>query len=215
MSSRTDAIHRVPRGQAARVAARSRRAPYISGAFALIVLALLAIFLYQTGTFTSEPKPVLDTALPADQVTVTTSTITGLDSEKQPYSISASTAVQDKDKPNFINLDQVSGATSRTDGEKIIFKSQKGLYNSDGKTLDLDKDVVITSAGRFTARMDKAHVVVEEKRLTSGVPVVVELNNGTINANGVEISNDGNNIVFLNGVKAHFEKSQSKGDSTP
>jgi lipopolysaccharide export system protein LptC len=215
MSSRTDAIHRVPRGQAARVAARSRRAPYISGAFALIVLVILAIFLYQTGTFTSEPKPVLDTALPADQVTVKSSTITGLDSEKQPYSISASTAVQDKDKPNFINLDQVSGATSRTDGEKITFQSQKGLYNSDGKTLDLDKDVVITSAGRFTARMDKAHVVVEEKRLTSAVPVVVELNNGTINANGVEISNDGNNIVFLNGVKAHFEKSQSKGDSIP
>jgi lipopolysaccharide export system protein LptC len=146
---------------------------------------------------------------------VKSSTITGLDSEKQPYSISASTAVQDKDKPNFINLDQVSGATSRTDGEKITFQSQKGLYNSDGKTLDLDRDVVIASAGRFTARMDKAHVVVEEKRLTSAVPVVVELNNGTINANGVEISNDGNNIVFLNGVKAHFEKSQSKGDSTP
>jgi lipopolysaccharide export system protein LptC len=215
MSSRTEAIHRVPRGRSARLAARSRRAPYISGAFALIVLALIGIFLYQTGTFTSQPKPVMDAAVPADQVTVADSTITGLDSEQQPYAISAATAVQDKEKPNFITLDKVSGSTSRGDGEKILFQSEKGLYNSDVKTLDLDTDVVIRSAGRFTARMDKAHVIVEEKRLTSAVPVAVELSNGTINANGVEISNDGNNILFLNGVKAHFEKSSSKGDSTP
>jgi hypothetical protein len=51
--------------------------------------------------------------------------------------------------------------------------------------------VVINSAGRFTARMDKAHVIIQEKRLTSAVPVAVDLSNGTINANGVEISNDG------------------------
>lgn len=215
MSSRIDAIHRVPRGRAARVAARSRLAPYISGAFAFLVLALIGIFLYQTGTFTSEPRPVLDADIPADHVTVTDSTITGLDSQKQPYAISATTAIQDKEKPNFISLDQVSGSTSRTNGEKITFQSQKGLYNSDGKTLDLDKDVVIISAGRFTARMDKAHVIVEQKRLTSDVPVAVDLSNGTINANGVEISNDGNNVLFLNGVKAHFKSAKSKGDSTP
>ncbi len=215
MSSRIDAIHRVPRGRSARLAARARLAPYISGAFALVVLALLGIFLYQTGSFTSKPQPVLDAAVPTDQVTATDSTITGLDTEKQPYSISASNAVQDKDKPNFITLDQVSGSSSRTTGEKIVFRSEKGLYNSDGKTLDLATNVVITSTGRFTARMEKAHVIVGEKRLTSAVPVLVELSNGTINANGVEISNDGNNILFLNGVKAHFEKSQSKGDSTP
>lgn len=198
-----------------RAAARSRMAPYISGAFALIVLLLAGIFLYQAGTFTNKPKPGDVPSLPPDQVTVTDSTITGLDKQQKPYSISARTAVQDKDKPNFINLDEVTGATNRSNGDAITFQSRKGLYNSDVKTLDLETDVVIKSEGRFTARMDKAHVVVAEKRLTSNVPVAVELSTGTINANGVEITNDGNNILFLNGVKAHFESSSSKGDSTP
>jgi len=215
MSSRTDAIHRVPRGRTAKAAARSRMAPFFSGAFALVVLGLIAVFLYQAGTFTSKPKLVDIPSLPTDQVTVTDSTITGLDKQQQPYSISARTAVQDKDKPNFITLDEVQGATNRSNGEPITFQSLKGFYNSDVKTLDLATDVVIKSEGRFTARMDKAHVIVQEKRLTSNVPVAVELSTGTINANGVEITNDGNNILFLNGVKAHFEKSQSKGDSTP
>ena len=213
MSSRIEAIQRVSRGRTARAATRSRIAPYFSGAFALVVLLLVGIFIYQAGTFTSKPK--LGEVLPADQVTVTDSTITGLDKQQRPYSISARTAIQDKDNPNFITLDEVRGATNRSNGDPITFQSLKGFYDSDVKTLDLDTNVVIRSQGRFTARMDKAHVIVEEKRLTSNVPVAVDLNTGTINANGVEIANDGNNILFLNGVKAHFEKSQSKGDSTP
>ncbi|MGE3874164.1 MAG: LPS export ABC transporter periplasmic protein LptC [Parvibaculaceae bacterium] len=214
MSLRIDAMHRVSRHRAARAAARARMAPYVSGAFAAAVVVLLLIFLYQTGTFSPAPKKADQTVVSHDEVTVTDSTITGLDSQNRPYSISAREAVQDKDKPNFIALDDVSGATNRTNGEAITFESRKGLYNSDVKTLDLDTDVVIKSAGRFTARMNKAHVIVAEKRLTSDVPVRVDLATGTIDANGVEITNEGNNIVFLNGVKAQFWNTKT-GDSAP
>lgn len=215
MSSRTDALPRRPRRGPARAATRARLAPYVSGAFGLILVALVGAFLYQTGAFTPAPKPAKEAVVPSDHVAVSTSTITGLDSQKRPYSIAAKTAIQDKAEPKLIKLDEVSGATDRKDGEAITFTSRKGIYNSDVKTLDLDTDVVIQSDGRFTARMDKAHVVVAEKRLTSDVPVAVELSNGRINANGVQITNDGNNILFLNGVKAHFGSSKPQGDSTP
>ena len=49
---------------------------------------------------------------------------------------------------------------------------------------------------------------------TSRAPEDVELASGTIKANGVEITNDGNNILFLNGVKARFTNTKT-GDSTP
>jgi lipopolysaccharide export system protein LptC len=207
-------MHRLPRARPAKAAARARMAPYISGTFAGVLVILVGIFLYQAGTFSPAPKRVDQTAVPHDQVTVVDSTITGLDSQNRPYSISARGAVQDKEKPNFITLDGVSGATNRSNGEAITFESRKGLYNSDVKTLDLDTDVVIKSAGRFTARMDKARVIVGQKRLTSDVPVTVEFTSGTIDANGVDISNDGNDIVFLNGVKARFRDTKT-GDSTP
>jgi lipopolysaccharide export system protein LptC len=214
MSSRTDAAYRAPRRRTVRAAARARMAPYISGVFAGAIVILVAAFVYQTGTFSTGSKRVDQTAVSHEQVTVRDSTITGLDKQNRPYSISANGAVQDKEKPNFIALDEVSGATNRNTGEAITFESRKGLYDSDVKALDLITDVVIKSAGRFTARMDKARVIVAEKRLTSNVPVTVEFTSGTIDANGVEISNDGNNIVFLNGVKARFRDTKT-GDSTP
>ena len=216
MSSRTDAIMRGGRRRPVRGAtARARLAPYVSGLFGLILVGLVVSFLYQTGAFAPTPKPVAEPVVQSNHVTVSTSTITGLDKQQRPYAISAKTAIQDKAEPKLVKLDEVSGSTSRQNGEAITFQSQKGLYNSDVKTLDLETDVVIQSEGRFTARMDKAHVVVGEKRLTSDVPVVVDLSGGRINANGVQITNDGNNILFLNGVKAHFESSKSQGDSTP
>lgn len=215
MSSRIDVMPRGPRGRPARVAARARLAPYVSAGFGLVLIGLVLTFLYQIGAFKPAPEPVKEPVVPAGHVTVTTSTITGLDSQQRPYSISAKTAIQDKDQPKLIKLDQVSGATNRQNGEAITFQSAKGLYNSDVKTLDLEAEVVVRSEGRFTARMDKAHVIVGEKRLTSDVPVVVEMSNGTINANGVQITNDGNNILFLNGVKAQFGSSNSQGDRIP
>ena len=81
--------------------------------------------------------------------------------------------------------------------------------------MDLEGNVRIVEKGRFTATMAKAHVELEKKNLVSNVPVVVEMEAGTINANGLQVSNDGNNIKFLNGVKARFNQTMKKGDSSP
>jgi hypothetical protein len=62
--------------------------------------------------------------------------------------------------------------------------------------------------------MEKAHIEMEKKNLVANVPVLVEMGSGTITANGLKISNDGKNILFLNGVKARFTEAAKKGDNT-
>ena len=58
-------------------------------------------------------------------------------------------------------------------------------------------------------------MVVEEKRLVSESPVAVTFGSGTVNANGMQITDDGERILFLNGVKARFDAPQAKGDVIP
>ena len=38
---------------------------------------------------------------------------------------------------------------------------------------------------------------------------------GTINANGMQITDDGARILFLNGVRTRFDAPQTKGDANP
>ena len=75
--------------------------------------------------------------------------------------------------------------------------------------------MVLEQEGRFTARMDKASIAVKEKRLTSDTAVTASFASGTVDANGMQITDDGARILFLNGVKARFNASEGKGDVNP
>ncbi len=215
---RIDVAMRSPIGRRARRAAlRARLAPYFVYILAIAVVALVAVIAIQAGMF--EPRPeVVEKApdnLPADQITVSHTTITSFDPGEMPYSINADTAVQDREKPNFIRLDAVTGELKRQNGSKITMKAKEGLWDADKRTLDLAGDVHFDQAGRFNGVMDKAQIAMKDKKVSSQSAVLVKMGGGTINANGMEITNDGNNILFLNGVRAKFTTSGAKGDSSP
>ena len=89
------------------------------------------------------------------------------------------------------------------------------VYDTKAKEMDLRGSVQISEGIRFVARMEQAHVTVEKKALTSNVPVEVEFAGGMVHANGLEITDDGARILFLNGVKARFGAEAAKGDQAP
>jgi lipopolysaccharide export system protein LptC len=217
MSSLTDVSDTPLSPRAARAARRARLAPLIMIVFAMGLVAVLVAFAFQAGFFDlfapEPPKPA--PIQPTSQMTSSNSTITGFDRQKRPYSVTAVSAMQDKDVASHIHLTTVSGESQRSNGQKIEMKANTGLYDTEQRLLDLEGAVQIISAGRFTAFMDKARVIVHEKKLTTSSPVHVDLPNGTIDSNGMEISNDGDNVLFLNGVRARFTNTSTKGGNTP
>jgi lipopolysaccharide export system protein LptC len=49
----------------------------------------------------------------------------------------------------------------------------------------------------------------------SDTPVTVTFSSGSVSANGMQITDDGERILFLNGVRARFEAPQAEGDVKP
>ena len=193
---------------------RARLAPILGWAFLAFGLGLVVLFLLQAGFFTAllpKPKPVPPTVENPEQITGQFSRIAGFDHEMQPYEVTAQKGIQDKDMPNLVHLENLVATFKKGDGQSYQMVSNTGLYDSKTKEMDLQGKVMIVEADRFTATMEKAHVAMETKDLVSTVPVRVEMGTGTIIANGLQISNDGKNILFLNGVKAHFDGADKKG----
>jgi lipopolysaccharide export system protein LptC len=218
MSSLTDVAHDPLFRNAKRVSRRAHIAPYVSAGFAGLAAAVLLLFAYQAGFFDQfapqAPKPPI--SKPAEQVTVSQSTITGFDKNNRPYALTAQSAVQDKDVPNKVHLETVSGESQRSNGEAMKMRADTGLYDTSTKNLVLKGAVEIASQGRFTAHMDTAHVAVKENKLVSYSPVTVDLSGGgTIKAQALQITNDGDNILFFDGVRAEFKSQASKGDGSP
>ena len=217
MSSLTD-VAREPFSTARHASRRANLAPYFSASFAVLAVAIFILFGYQAGFFdqfaTQPPKP--GPTNPAEQITVSRSTVTGFDNESLPYAMSAQSAIQDKDVPSKVHLQTVSGQSQRANGDIVKMRANTGLYDTDTKYLDLNGEVEITSPGRFTAHMDAARVSVKEKKLVSDTLVVVDMPNGsTITSKAMQITNNGDDILFFNGVKAKFKSQGSKGDGSP
>lgn len=199
-------------------ARRARLAPILSWAVLAFGLGLVIVFLLQAGFFSAlRPKiapPPLTVEMP-DQISGAFARISGLDRENQPYVITAKKGYQDKETAELVHLEDLTGTFQRKSRQPFELFSKTGLYHSKAREMDLEGNVRIVEKGRFTATMAKAHVGLEKKNLVSNVPVVVEMETGTITANGLQVSNDGNNIKFLNGVKARFNQKLTKGDTTP
>jgi lipopolysaccharide export system protein LptC len=181
-------------------------------------LGFVLAFLVQAGLFTAVLPESPETPPPQirpGQVTATRSTVTGVDREQQPYEVTARRGWQDEATPSLVHLEGPEGRFRRAAGTEYMISAETGLYDTGTKKLDLAGNVLLEQKDRFAARMDKANIVVDEKRLVSAGPVAATFGSGTVNANGLQITDDGRRILFLNGVKARFEAPPAKGDVIP
>ena len=197
---------------------KARLASIFSWVAAAAGLAFVVAFLFQAGLFAylvpaeKVTPPVVENP---DRTTSRDSTISGVGKDNQPYEVRARRSWQDKDRTSLIHLEEVTGKFHKPEGKVYDVVAKMADYDSKLKEIDLAGKVIISEAGRFTARMEKAHVDVRAKKLTSDVAVEVTSGTSVIVANGLQITDDGANILFLNGVKAHFAAAPEKGDTSP
>lgn len=210
MSSPTDQARR-----AVRAATLSRILSWLAAA---IGIGFVIAFLAQAGLFNSllprdavAPPPGVE----PDRITAGVSTVNGIDDAKQPYQVTAKRGWQDEATPNLVHLEEPVGLFRREGGAKYTITGTTGLYDTKVKTLDLDGHVKLDQEGRFSATMDKARIAVKDKRLTADTPVVAQFGSGTVEANGMQITDDGARILFLNGVRARFTAAEGKGETNP
>ncbi|MCB1378389.1 MAG: LPS export ABC transporter periplasmic protein LptC [Alphaproteobacteria bacterium] len=214
MSSPTD----INASRASRAVRFAIVAKFLSWFAAFVGLAVVVAFLVQAGLFSALApreeivRPKIDNP---EQISASDSTVTGLDRQNQPYEVQARRGWQDEEKPNLVHMEELKATFHKPDGATYVLTSQTGLYDTKSRELDVTGDVEISEGDRFTARMDRAHIVVETKNLTSDVPVDVTMGSNVIRSNGLQITDDGSRILFLNGVTARFGAPAEEGNQTP
>ena len=191
---------------AARALRKAKVSKLLSWLAAVVGLGFVVAFLTQAGFFAMllPGEPVPTPSIHPDEISAVSSTVNGMDHENQPYAVKALHGWQDDKTPTLVHLETVEGHFHKAGGAEYTLNADTGLYDTTAKGLDLAGNVRLVQKDRFTAVMDKAHVAVEDKQLTSGVPVNVTFGTGNIRANGLQITDDGSRILFLNGVKAQF-----------
>jgi lipopolysaccharide export system protein LptC len=154
-----------------------------------------------------DPLRVL-TRLPVDskglvvsgtKITMQLPRMAGFTRDARPYLVTARGATQDLLKPDVLELDTLHTVMEMQDKTTFDLTAKRGLYDTKDEKLTLQTDVVIVTA-RYRAQMEETLVNIRTGSLVTERPVQVQMQQGTINANRMELLNSGEIIRFERGV---------------
>ncbi len=187
---------------------RSRYSAFVLGMKillpALALILVISLFVSST-TFNSRPDiPVTfrEVSRLDDDLRMVSPRITGVDKRGRPYVVTADTATQKVDNPNQIFLENIEADLMLDEGGNWLSVSSRfGTLQTEAETLELREEIDVYAANGYEFHAESADMDFRAGSLTSDQPVYGQGPVGTLNANGVETSDNGNKIVFTGGVR--------------
>ncbi len=146
------------------------------------------------------PVDIKDMVVSGTKITMEQPRLSGYTRDARAYEFTAKAAAQDLTKPDFVELKQIHAKVEMQDKTTIQMSANKGIYDTKNEVLKLAQDIVLSSSTGYEGRLREAVVDVRKSTVTSEQPVEVQLLNGTLNANKLEVTESGDLVRFSGGV---------------
>ena len=190
-----------------RAAARhSRFVRFLRMAIPAAIVAIAAIIVVATffnpfrliSAFPIDPGKI---SLSGTKIVMELPRLNGFTTDSRPYELTARAAAQDITKPEILELKDISAHVALKDGQRVTIKSINGVYDTKGEMLKLNDHIVLNSSSGYEGHLSEATINVSTGYILSESPVEVKLLNGWLNANRLEVMENGDSIRFGGGVE--------------
>jgi lipopolysaccharide export system protein LptC len=125
--------------------------------------------------------------------------LTGFTKDERPYTVIARTAAKELTDPDKLELRDIHTTVAMPDGRKMVVTARDGLYDGKTEMMRLKNNVVLTSA-EYELMLQDALINIRAGSVVSEQPVEVQMLQGTITANRIEVGDSGEVIRFGGGV---------------
>ncbi|HUI98525.1 MAG TPA: LPS export ABC transporter periplasmic protein LptC [Xanthobacteraceae bacterium] len=142
--------------------------------------------------------------LSGTKITMEAPHLGGYTRDGRPYDLTARAAAQDLTNQGVLELTDVHAHVAMQDKSTVEVKAATGVYDTRDDMLSLHTDVVITSSTGYSAKLDEAKVDIRKNTIVSDKPVEVKMTSGTVNANHLDVSENGDLIHFDKGVEMNL-----------
>lgn len=148
--------------------------------------------------------------LSGTRITMDQPRMNGFRKDGRPYNVRARTGVQDVRNPGVIELNEVVARIEAGDNNIINVLAPEGVFDSGADKLKLTAPasagyITIKSTSGFDIRLRSADMNVKSGQMISEDPVAVRMTNGTIDANRLEVRDNGRTISFSGNVRSLFK----------
>ncbi len=138
------------------------------------------------------------------KITMEAPRVGGFTRDGRPYEMTAAAAAQDLANPGVLELKQIRARVQMQDKSTTDITAATGVYNTKSDQLVLKSDILVVSSSGYQVRMLEAAVDIKTNRIVTERAVDVKLTNGTLNANRMEVADNGDVMRFGNGVELYL-----------
>ena len=141
--------------------------------------------------------------------------LSGFKKDSRPYEVVAKSAIQDVSKPSVINLIEMDAHLVLGDGQAANLKAKKGIYDTQNETLDVKDDVKIKTTSGYDISLENASMKFKSGDISSDRPVNAKMNGGEINADSVEMIDNGKRVTFIGNVHSRLDAASERLGAAP
>jgi lipopolysaccharide export system protein LptC len=146
------------------------------------------------------------------KITMQAPHLTGYTTDSRAYDFTADTAAQDITKPDLIELQKLHARMEMQDKSTLEMTAVSGVYNVKTEMLTLNENIALASSTGYEGRLSEAVVDVRKGNVVSNKPVWVKLLNGFLNAQRLDIVDNGTVLRFT-AVSMTLQPNKDTGDT--
>jgi lipopolysaccharide export system protein LptC len=147
------------------------------------------------------------------KITMEQPRLTGFTLDSRAYEFSAEAAAQDITKPNLVELDKPHAKMEMQDKSSVEMTAASGVYDVKTEILTLKDDIHLVSSTGYEGRLSEAVIDVRKGNVVSDKPVSVKMLNGFLNAQRLDIGDNGS-VVRFGGVTMTLQPGKGSDGST-
>jgi lipopolysaccharide export system protein LptC len=146
------------------------------------------------------PVDIGQLVVSGSKITMEKPHLSGFTRDERAYELTADSARQDLTKPDLIELHNIHAKVQMQDKSTMEISAANGVYDSKAEILKLDQSIELSSTTGYRGQLSEATIDIRKGNVVSEQPVAVQMLQGTLNAERLEIVDSGVLVRFEGGV---------------
>jgi lipopolysaccharide export system protein LptC len=174
---------------------RILRIGVLAGIAALLLTVVVINYLPPIGGFRL-PGELGKLVINGTTITMQQPRLSGFTTDSRAYEFAADSAAQDITKPNLVVLANLNAKMEMQDKSTVQMTALSGTYDVKTEMLQLNDNIHLVSSTGYEGRLSEALVDVRKGNVVSDHPVWVKMLDGFLNAQRLDIVDNGSVIRF-------------------
>jgi lipopolysaccharide export system protein LptC len=165
-----------------------------------LTILILAAWFNPLRAIQELPVKIDNLVVSGTKITMEAPKLAGFTRDNRAYNLTADAAAQDFTNPTVLELSGIRARIEMQNKNTVNMTAVAGVYDTKSELLTLTQHITLISSEGYEARLTEAKAEIRKGYIVSEKPVEIFLSNGKLDANRMEVLDNGELLKFDGGI---------------